>query len=243
MAPFQNQPPLRRRISRQSSRIAAMSLLSYLGIAYLLAPEFWTLRDGGAAGSFPAFLTATPQGIPGDPINLGLIGTRQELIHAFATAGWHAADELTWRTAVDIGESVIFDRPYADAPVSTLTFDGHAQDLAFEKPAGRSADTRHHVRFWQTDRTGDDGRPLWLGAASFDRGVGLSHDTGQITHHIGPDIDTERDGIIADLRAAGTLTSAATIEGIGPTQDGHNGGGDRYVTDGMIALGTLASGS
>ena len=37
---------------------------------------------------------------------------------------------------------------------------------------------------------------------TFDRRVGLSHDTGQVTHHIAPDIDAERDGLMRDLRAA-----------------------------------------
>ena len=31
------------------------------------------------------------------------------------------------------------------------------------------------------------------GGATFDERVGLSHTTGQITHHIAPDVDTERD--------------------------------------------------
>src|SRR4030095_16981243 len=138
-------------------------------------------------------------GIPGDPINVGLVGSEKELVHAFAVAGWDTADGVTLKTAIEIGESVLFDHPYPDAPVSRLLFEGRAQDLAFEKPVGGSADRRHHVRFWSTDETGDHVRPLWLGSASFDRGVGLSHDTGAITHHIGPDIDAERDLVIHDL--------------------------------------------
>ena len=109
---------------------------------------------------------------------------------------------------------MVFDRPYPDAPVSTLLFEGRRQDLAFEKPVGDSADQRHHVRFWET--TGrDDGRPLWLGSASFDRGVGVSHDTGQITHHIGPDVDAERDLVIADLTTAGVVVSTYEMPGAG----------------------------
>lgn len=230
----------RRGLSRQAAKCAVWSILVYLGLAYLLAPEFWTLRDERLSRAFPTLVTATPQDIPGDPINIGLVGSKTDLVHAFSSAGWHPADALTLRTAIDIGESVVLDRPYADAPVSTLTFEGRRQDLAFEKPAGTSADTRHHVRFWQTQQTGDDGRPVWLGAASFDKGVGLSHDTGQITHHIAPDIDAERDGIIEDLRAAGALVAVESVDGVGPTDHGRNGGGDLYVTDGMISLGMLA---
>jgi hypothetical protein len=35
--------------------------------------------------------------------------------------------------------------------------------------------------------------------------VGLNHLTGQFTHHIDPDIDRERDALIADLTATGQL--------------------------------------
>ncbi|TGU88688.1 hypothetical protein EN794_047085 [Mesorhizobium sp. M00.F.Ca.ET.151.01.1.1] len=214
-------------------------LAAYVALAYVAAPEFWTLRDRGFRSQRFEMVTHTPQGIPGDPINVGLVGTEKELVHAFAVAGWDTADAVTLRTAIDIGESVLFSRPYPDAPVSRLLFEGRAQELAFEKPVGDSADRRHHIRFWRTDTGGDDGRPLWLGAASFDRGVGLSHDTGAITHHIGPDLDAERDFVIGDLNAAGLLSSTSDLAGIGATKTGRNGGGDPYFTDGRAIVGVL----
>ncbi|TPN64050.1 hypothetical protein FJ986_21410 [Mesorhizobium sp. B1-1-1] len=228
-----------RSFRRRAATWLVLLLATYLVLAYVAAPEFWTFRDRGFRSQSFEMVTHTPQGIPGDPINVGLIGTQKEVVHAFAVAGWDTADAVTLRTAIDIGESVLFSRPYPDAPVSRLLFEGRAQDLAFEKPVGGSADRRHHVRFWQTDATGDDGRPLWLGSASFDRGVGLSHDTGAITHHIGPDIDAERDFLIQDLTAAGMLISTSNLEGIGATTHGRNGGGDPYFTDGKAVLGVL----
>ena len=69
--------------------------------------------------------------------------------------------------------------------------------------------------------------------------MGLSHDTGQITHHIGADIDAERDLVIADLRTVGWISSTYDIDGIGATQDGRNGGGDHYFTDGKALVGVL----
>lgn len=229
------QRSLRRRVAIW---VAAL-LTAYLALAYFAAPEFWTFRDRGLRNQRFEMVTHTPQGIPGDPINVGLVGTQKEVVHAFAVAGWDTADAVTLKTAIDIGESVLFSRPYPDAPVSRLLFEGRAQDLAFEKPVGDSADRRHHVRFWQTGATGDDGRPLWLGSASFDRGVGLSHDTGAITHHIGPDIDAERDFLMHDLDAAGELISTSDMEGIGATKTGRNGGGDPYFTDGKAMVGVL----
>jgi hypothetical protein len=74
---------------------------------------------------------------------------------------------------------------------------------------------------------------------TFDRGVGLSHDTGQVTHHIAPDIDAERDGLMRDLREAGMVQDFFQISGTGPTLFGRNGEGDPYYTDGEIDVATL----
>ena len=73
--------------------------------------------------------------------------------------------------------------------------------------------------------------------------VGLSHDTGQVTHHIAPDIDAQRDGLIADLADAGRLTRVYQVTGVGATLFGRNGEGDRYHTDGELTVGVLAPGA
>lgn len=133
----------------------------YVALAYLLVPAIWSWRLGDAPRD-PHMLTVTEQGIPGDPINIGLVGERRDILHAFTAAGWSPADAVTLRSSLEIGESVILDRPYADAPVSPLFFDGRRQDLAFEKADGTSADRRNHIRLWRTAQTGADGRSLWL---------------------------------------------------------------------------------
>ncbi|MEZ2131906.1 MULTISPECIES: LssY C-terminal domain-containing protein [unclassified Sinorhizobium] len=228
---------------RTNIRIAVNGLIAllvtYLLVAYFIAPEIWIFRDARRVAGFGNMVTTTEQDIPGDPINVGLVGSKEEVVRAFAAAGWDPADKITLKSSVEIGLSVVLDRPDLDAPVSPLLFERRKQDLAFEKPVGESADRRNHVRFWLTPKTGTDGRPLWLGSASFDRGVGLSHDTGQITHHIGPDIDAERDLVIGDLQTAGQLSSSYEIPGIGATDRGRNGGGDPYFTDGKALVGVL----
>lgn len=215
-------------------------IVVYMTLAYMVAPEFWLFRTRDVVFAPSDMLTHTPDGIAGDPINVGLVAARPDILRAFAAAGWDAADAITLKSSLEIGESVVFDRPYPDAPVSTLLFEGRKQDLAFEKPVGTSADQRHHVRFWETAKTGPNGAPLWLGSASFDKGVGLSHDTGQITHHIGPDVDAQRDGLIADLEKTGWVESIYVISGRGETLDGRNGGGDLYYTDGEAWIAVLA---
>jgi hypothetical protein len=149
-------------------------------------------------------------------------------------AKWYAADPITWRSSLEISGSVLLDRPYPSAPVSALFYDGRREDFAFEKPVGGSADRRHHIRLWKVLDHGDENRPVWLGAATFDRGVGLSRYTGAVTHHIAPDVDAERALLAADLETAGMIEARYQITGTGPTLLGRNGEGDPYHTDGEV---------
>src|ERR1700709_152978 len=185
--------------------IAATAAIAYFALAYILLPMLWAHheREPGLA-SLP-MVTRTGAGIPGDALNVGLVGVKEDVVQAMHAANWFPADAITLRTSIEIVGSVVLDRPYRDAPVSPLYYQGKKEQLAFEKPDGKSADKRHHVRLWQVLEKGEDGRPVWLGSITFDRGVGLSHDTGQVTHHIAPDIDAERDLLMRDLRAAGMV--------------------------------------
>jgi hypothetical protein len=126
--------------------------------------------------------------------------------------------------------------------VSNLFYDNRREDFAFEKPDGRSADRRHHIRLWQVLERGDEGRPVWLGAATFDRGVGISHYTSQVTHHIAPNIDAERQGLTEDLRTAKVVEAIYEVSGIGPTLMGRNGEGDQYYTNGEVEISRLVAG-
>ena len=214
----------------------------WLLAAYLILPALWRHYEHHPALEDAPKTTLTAQGIPGDPLNVGLIGAEEALVHAMIGSGWDPADPITLRSSLRIAGSVLLDKPYADAPVSDLFLFGRKQDFAFEKPAGVSARHRHHVRLWRSAGLGRGGVPLWIGAVTYDRSVGLSHRTGQITHHIGPDIDAERDGLIADLREGGRLAELFQVTGVGSTLVGRNGGGDRYFTDGELTVGVLVSG-
>jgi len=155
---------------------------------------------------------------------------------------WYPADPITFRSSIEIVGSVLFRRPYPHAPVSTLYYDGRREDLAFEKPDGRTAKSRNHVRFWEVLKQGEEGRSVWLGAATFDRKVGFNHYTGQVTHHISPDVDAERDLLAAALQDAKVVEAVYEVSGVGPTFDGRNGEGDAYYTDGEIKVLRLVEG-
>jgi hypothetical protein len=214
-------------------------VVAWLLLAYLILPALWRHYEHQPALENAPTTSRTAQGIPGDPLNVGLIGTGQEVVRAMFGSGWDAADPITLESSIGIARSVLRDRPYVDAPVSSLFVFGRKQDLAFEKPVGENASHRHHVRFWRSTDYGRGQTPLWIGAVTYDRSVGLSHRTGQITHHIGADIDAERDGLFADLGKNGWLMEEFQVTGVGATLLGRNGGGDRYFTDGELTIGVL----
>ena len=215
--------------------LAALGVMfAYTLLAYLALPALWSHHEHQRRLADLPMVTRTAQGIPGDPINVGLIGDKREVLCAMQAAGWYPADPVTLRSSIEIAGSVLLDRPYPDAPVSPLYYLGRREDLAFEKPSGESADRRHHVRFWLVLDEGQEKRPVWLGDATYDRGVGVSHYTGAITHHISADIDAERSLLAMDLDAARMVDAKYQVTGIGVTLTGRNGGGDPYFTDGEV---------
>ncbi len=225
-----------RRIAGAAAIVAAL----YLSLAYEMAPAYWRHYERQTGLADKPMITHTALGIPGDALNIGLVGPRDDVICAMRAAGWRPADAVTWRSSAETAGSVLLRRAYPTAPVSDLFYAGRRQDLAFQKASGSSPSTRHHVRFWQVLAAGDEGEPVWLGAATFDRSVGVSHFTGQVTHHIAPDIDEERDRLAADLAAAGVVRTTYSVSGVGPTLLARNGGGDPYFTDGEITMSTLS---
>jgi hypothetical protein len=217
-------------------------LVAYLVLAYLLVPRLWRRyeRRHPALADAPR-VTHTASGIPGDPLNVALVGGEEELHAALLAAGWFPADPITLRSSVRIAFGTILHRSYADAPVSSLFLWGRKQDVAFEQTVGNDPRRRHHVRFWRSAEVDEAGHPLWIGAATFDTRVGFSHTTGQITHHIGAEVDSERDKILADVRQAGQLVEVVWMDGFHERLEGKNGGGDPYRTDGRLAVGILAA--
>jgi hypothetical protein len=183
-------------------------------------------------------ITLTTTGMHGDPINVGLIGTKDELIAAMLAAKWQPADPITFKSSLKLVTSVVLHRPDEKAPVSNLYLWKRKEDLAFEQQVGKDARRRHHVRFWESTKQ-VNGRPVWLGSATFDTKIGISHKTGLPTHHIDAKIDADRDKLLDDLKEANRLSSTEAIEDFQSKHDGRNGGGDPYHTDGKLSVGIL----
>jgi hypothetical protein len=228
---------------RRWLHVSLGAVAAYLLVAYLALPLLIRMYydEYQLADSSPR-ITQTKDGHPGDPINVSLVGTSSDLQGAMEGAGWYPAAALGLSTDLQIAADTALARPDDRAPVSNLYLFGRKEDLAFEQPVGDSPRHRHHVRFWDTGSPYTDGRPTWLGSASYDRSVGFSHTTGQVTHHIAADVDAERDHLFETLRQAGVLVNEQVIDGYHTQLSGRNGGGDPWHTDGRLVLGVIRPG-
>jgi LssY C-terminus len=230
-------------VARATLVVLAVGVVATVVFTHVVAPMLFTHDDHDAVLSAIPKRTYDRAGHAGDPVNVAVVGTAAEVRAAFARAGWVEADSLSRRADLAIAESVLLRRPDSTAPVSSLYLFRRRQDIAFEREVGRSASRRHHVRLWLVEGVTDHGRPLWVGDATYDLRSGLSSRTLMPTHHIDADVDRERDTLMVDLTRTGQLEERYDVTGLGPRLDAHNASGDRFETDGELAVGVIAPGN
>jgi len=186
--------------------------------------------------------TRTGDGLLGDPINLAFIGKKRAIIRAMEQAGWVRADKLTLRTTLKMITRSIARKSYPTAPVSSLFLFSNKQDFAFQQEVGGTTSQRHHIRFWRSPRgwyLPGGFKADWLAAASFDRSVGFSIYTLQITHKIEAKVDTERDFVVHSLCRANTHVTVDVRKHFSSAYHDRNGGGDLIQTDGAMPFVTV----
>lgn len=111
--------PKHRRFPWRVLKGLTVAVLLYVAVAYLLMPRLWSHHEHQPGLAAKPAVTTTPSGIPGGPLNVGLVGDKADVIMALAKAGWYPADPIMLKSSLEIASSVVFDRPYAEAPVST----------------------------------------------------------------------------------------------------------------------------
>jgi hypothetical protein len=111
-------------------------LLAYLVLAYLILPVLWKHHEHEPGLASLPMVTRTASDIPGDALNVGLVGTKEDVLRAMHAAGWFPADPITLRTSIEIVGSVVLDRPYHDAPVSPLYYEGKKDSRSKNLMAG-----------------------------------------------------------------------------------------------------------
>jgi hypothetical protein len=211
----------------------------WLLVAYLVLPRLHQVLTHLYLPGYFIGRTRTSDGLLGDPVNLALLGGEAQVRTAMSRAGWTQADEVSLASSMRIVSSTVSRRSYPEAPVSPLHLFERQQDFAYQQEVAGNPAKRHHVRFWRCP----DGWMLpggyavdWVAAGTYDRSVGLSLMTFQVTHRIAGDIDAERDHIVATLTEGNPKSTVDVIRNFSTGYHDRNGGGDAIATDGDLPV-------
>ena len=206
----------------------------YRGISRLYLPNYFFGR------------TQTGDGLLGDPVNLAFNGKRYQLMAAMEAAGWSKAEPVNYKSSLKIIYAAVRGTNYPTAPVSSLFLFNRKQNFAFERDLDGNPRRRHHIRFWETPEKWwlpGGYKADWLAAATFDKNVGISLFTGQVTHKIDANIDQERDFVIDTLKHAKVTSDIVMVKHFTSSYHTRNGGGDIIHTDGALPFVTIAPSS
>src|SRR3954471_16445383 len=227
---------------------------TYALAAYLILPRAIRLAAHILNRSRVPSYTLTGDGLPGDPVNLVLIGTFDDLRRAFVQADWTQADPLGIGSSWKMACAFVLNRPYPSAPFSTLYLFNRGQDVGFQRSIDDSPRKRHHVRFWgisieraeetldtaafwlASSRPADTERAMWVGAATKDVGLSLTRLSFQITHATDADTNVEREFLIGELTKTGGIGPAHYHR---PGERASLGAVNRYVCDDLVAVAEL----
>ena len=211
----------------------------WAALAYLVLPRLHRILTSIYVPDYFMGRTRTSDGLFGDPVNLAFNGSAGQLHALMRTAGWTQADPVDFESSWKIVTSTLLRRSYDAAPVSPLFLFERQQDFAYQQEVDGNPGKRHHIRFWKCP----DGWKLpggiavgWLAAASYDRAVGLSYFTLQVTHRISPDVDHERDHVVESILGASDAVSLTVIQDFSSGYHSRNGGGDTIRTDGNLPV-------
>ena len=237
--------PIFKRLDQVLPMVIALLLTYYLS-AYIMLPRIIRIiLLITRKGRIPRFTTAG-DGFYVDPVNIILVGTKEDLIKAFEKIGWVKADKLNLKNSEKMIRTFLINKPYPTAPFSFLYLFGRKQDIGFQQSVGNSPRKRHHIRFWaiNTDKIIDpldkkfwnkkqkikpDKVFTWVGAASEDIGFAFARFTYQLSHKINPNVDMERKYIL-DLLKQSKLVGKITYYKPGKLKVG------KYTSDGRIAV-------
>ncbi|MEP6481039.1 MAG: LssY C-terminal domain-containing protein [Rhodoglobus sp.] len=211
----------------------------WVALAYLVLPRLHSILTSIYVPDYFIGRARTSDGLLGDPVNLALLGSEAQIHRAMLAAGWIRADDLSLRTGLRIVRSTVARHSYLEAPVSPLLLFNRTQDFAYQQEVDGSPGKRHHVRFWQAPEgwlLPGGHRAEWLAAGTYDRSVGFSLFTLQVTHKIAPDTDVERDHIVSTVTTAESAAKVSVIRDFSTGYHSRNGGGDAIVTDGDLPI-------
>ncbi len=219
--------------------MVGLFVVVWLITAYLALPRLHRILSSLYVPNYFIGRTRTADGLLGDPVNLALRGSEAQVHRAMTAAGWTLAEEITVHSSWRMIVAILTRRSYPQAPVSSLFLFGRRQDFTYQQEVDGNPGKRHHVRFWRCPQGWllPGGHQVdWLAAGTYDRSVGFSLFTLQITHKIDENTDIERDYIVQSALKARASIEVTTLKDFSTGYHSRNGGGDTIQTDGDLPV-------
>jgi len=177
-----------------------------------------------------------PNGNPGDMVNALIVGSEDQVVQVFTSAGWVQVDKSVGNTVLNAVMNTIEKKDYLTMPMSTLYLFNRPQDYGFAhgEPV-KVAMSRHHLRIWKSpDEV--DGRPLWCVAATHDIGFERDQRNNGVTHKIDPAIDGEREYVNGTLSGTGLVIQRDHVTPADPLTTAKTATGGEFHSDGRILV-------
>jgi hypothetical protein len=183
----------------------------------------------------PCCTTRADHSGSGDPLNIALVGSGEEVIAALTASGWGFTESITIDSIKRMIGASIAQEPYLTAPISALYAFGRQQDVALQR--GRATiKQRNHMRLWLAPFR-CQGAPVWVGQVSRDIGVKVTSKSPTLTTHvIDPVVDESREYLFHSLLNQDAISQFGFVRGVGAAIEAkprHNLTDDAYFTDGM----------
>jgi len=178
-----------------------------------------------------------PNGNPGDMVNVLIVGTQDQMVQAFTTAGWVQVDKEVKNAVFTALMDTLEKKDYLTMPMSTLYLFKRPQDYGFAHgEAVKVAMSRNHLRAWKSPYE-IGGRPLWCIAATHD--IGFERDqrkAGAVTHKIDPSIDGEREFVNGTLSSTGLVVQRDHVTPSDALTSAKTATGGEFHSDGRILV-------
>jgi len=203
--------------------------------------------DTPVAGITPDLLgkiprrVSDPNGEPGDMVNVLIVGTQDQMVQAFTTAGWVQVDKSVGNTVLNAVVESLEKKDYLTMPMSTLFLFNRPQDYGFAhaEPV-KVAMSRNHLRVWKSPYE-IGGRPVWCIAATHDIGFERDQRNNGVTHKIDPAIDGEREYVNGTLSGTGLVVQRDHVTPADPLTTAKTATGGEFHSDGRIVVLVLGS--
>lgn len=179
-------------------------------------------------------------GRPGDVVNFLLIGSEDKVKNAFRDAGWVLVDRTKTEAVLHALLASTAKQSYVEMPMSELYLFGRAQDFGYARAEPvQVVASRHHLRLWKSEFD-YQGQPVWIGAATHDIGFEKDQRNGGVTHKIDPNIDQEREFVLACFQEAGTLSGSRYLTPNDAVREARTATGGSFHSDGRVLIMVLA---